>query len=74
MEIKYGKKRASEDNIILAIIDDVPRPLIGIIRPPYFQISLSLEGWVINNHMIDIEVAIIVIPRAVIEEIKLYNT
>jgi len=54
--------------------DDVPPTPIGITRPPPFYLSLRLEGWVVNKCMIDIEVAITMISKAIVDEIKLYIT
>ena len=74
LKLKNGKKIDSEDNTIFSIIDDVPRSPIVIRRPPPFYISHRLEGWIINNCMIYIKVAITIIPRAIAEAMKLYIT
>lgn len=74
LKFKNGNKRNIKDNVILAITNDVPRPPIGIKRPPPIYIFLRLEGWVVNNYMIDIETAIIIIPRVVSKAMKLYIT
>ena len=60
--------------IILANIDDVLRAPIGIRRPSPFYLSLRLEGWMVNNCMIDIKVGSTIIPKDVTKEIKLYIT
>jgi len=54
--------------------DDVPPAPIGITRPPPFYLSLRLEGWVVNNYMIGTRAAITMIPKAVVDEMKLYIT
>lgn len=73
LQIKNNsKKRTCEDNIIISNIDDVPRAPIGIRRSPPFYMSLRLECWVVNNYMIDIREVSIAIPKAIIEEMKLY--
>lgn len=74
LKFNNGRKITNEDNVIISIFDDVPRALIGIRRPPPFYISLRLEGWVVNNCMIDTRATIIVMPRAVAEAMKFYIT
>jgi len=64
----------NEGNAICTIYDYVPPSLIGTIRPPHFYISLILEGYVVNNYMIDTKVAITIIPKVVANEMKLYIT
>lgn len=64
MKIKNNSiKRNNEENIIIANIDDVSQDPIGIRRPVPFYISLRLEGWVVNNCMIDTRVARPLFPK-----------
>jgi len=74
LKLRNSKKRLNEGNPIYATSDNFPLDPIGIIRPPPFYLSLILEGWVVNNCMIDIGAAIIIIPKAVVDEMKLYVT
>lgn len=59
---------------MFAIYYDVPLAPIGIRQAPPFYPSLRLEGWVVNNCMIDIRAIITVIPKFVVNEMKLYIT
>lgn len=72
LKLKNGRKRTSVDNVILVIFDDIPRAPINIRRCPLFYISLRLEGWVVNNDMIDTRATITIISRAFVEAMKLY--
>lgn len=74
LKLKNGRKRTNEENVILTIFDDIPRPYISIIRSPHFYISIRLEGWLVSNYMIDIRAAITIMPKAIIETMKLYIT
>jgi len=74
LKLRNNNKRVNEGNIIFAISDDVPPAPIGIRRPPPFYLSLRLEGWVVNNCMINTRATITIIPKAVANEMKLYIT
>ena len=74
LKLRNNKKRVNEGNVIFAISDDVPPTPIVIRRLSPFYLSLRLEGWVVNNYMIDTRAVIIVIPKAITNEMKLYIT
>lgn len=65
LKLKNGRKRGNEDNTIFSITNDISRAPIGIIRPPPFYISIRLEGWFVNNCMIDTRATITIIPRSI---------
>jgi len=73
-KLKNSKKEVNEGNIFCAISDDIPPAPIGIRRPPPLYLSLRIEGWVVNNCMIDTEAAITIIPKALTNEMNLYIT
>ena len=74
LKLKNSKKRVNEGNFVFLISDDVPLAPIGIRRSPPFYLFLRLEGWVVNNCMIDTEATIVIIPKAIANKMKLYIT
>lgn len=74
LKLKNTIKMTNEDNIVLENFDDIHLAPIGIRRSPPFYLFLRLEGWVVDNCMIDIGVASTVIPKAIVDEMKLYIT
>ena len=73
LKLKNNKKRTSEDNFVFVNFDDVHSTPIVITRSPPFYLSLRLEGWV-NNGMIDTRASSTIIPKFVVDEMKLYIT
>ena len=61
-------------NLRLTNVDDVHPSPIGIRIPPPIYLSLRLEGWIVQNCMIDIGIAITIIPKAIANEMKLHIT
>ena len=74
LKLRNNKKRINKRNIVFAISNEIPSDPIGIRIPPPFYLSLRLEGWVLNNCMIDTRVAITMIPKVVANEMKMYIT
>lgn len=72
MKFKNSIKRTSEGNIILINTNDTPHAPIGIRRPPPFSLSLRLEDWVVINCMIDTRAISTIIPKVIVDKMKLY--
>ena len=54
--------------------NDVCLAPIGVRIPTPFYLSLRLEGWIVNNCVIDTRAASTIIPKDVADEMKLYIT
>jgi len=72
LKLKNNKKRKNKGNVVFFNFDDFPPSPIVIRIPPLFYLSIRLEGWIVNNCMIDTKAAITVIPKVVTNEMKLY--